>query len=481
MKHIKIDEMSMVFIIGSLLMCLVMQNGFYVFLPLFTFFVLIYFVQQPYKPGVFSLIILQHYLQIAAGVWLCNYIDQDINYNTPSRSTAVTACCIGLTFLVAPIVYVQSKIPKQTFESLKDSVSRFSSQKVMYAYIISFFVASGLGSIAFVFGGLTQVIISFVKVKWILFLLFGYQSILKNENKTIFLVFIALEFVSGFLGFFSEFKTVLYFLIILGVGLIEKLTFKQVFSFLILGVALGFFALAWSGIKSDYRSFLNGGQRSQTVVVEKDEAIDKLIDLSKGVSSESLNNSVVGFLDRLQYTYHFAKTIDRVPEVLPFEYGKNWLASLEFTTTPRLLNPDKPNYEATVKTKKYTGIKYAGAKEGVSFSLGYFPDSYIDFGLYGMMFVLLALGSVYALVYSYLMKNASRNMVFNYATVGAFFMELNALEMDSTYLLGRFFASIVTFVVLVKFFFPYFIRILSAPTLQEMRKKAIVSPDRTEI
>ncbi len=461
MKRIQIDAISWFFIISLLCYSFFIQNGFYVFLPLLTFLVLLYVVQQPYKPGVFSLFIFQHYLQIAAGVWLCNYLDKDINYDTPSRSIATVACCIGLAFLMFPIMYVHNRLPTQTFASLRLSVTRFSSRKVMYAYLISFFVASFLGSVAFAFGGLTQVIFSFVKVKWLLFLLFGYQCILKNENKKLFALFIALEFFTGFLGFFSDFKTVIFFLIILGVSLVEKLDFKYLFFVALLGTGLIFFALGWSAIKTDYRSFLNGGNQTQDVVVERDQAVDKLIDLSKTVNKERLNSSIEGSLDRLQYTYHFAKTIDRVPDILPFEHGKNWLASIEFTTTPRILNPDKPNYEATVKTKKYTGIKYAGRAEGVSFSLGYFPDCYIDFGLYGMMLALLALGTLYAVVYYYLLRRSSDNIIFNYAAAGAFFMELNALEMDSTFLLGRLFASIVTFVVLIKFFFPALVKMLS--------------------
>jgi len=444
-----------------------MNNGFYIFLPLLTVLALLYHLQQPFKPGVFSLIVFQHFLQIAAGVWLCNYLDKDINYDTPSRSVATVASCVGLVFLMLPIVYIHNRMPKQSFASLRNSVSQFSSQKVMYAYIISFFIASSLGSMAFLFGGLTQVIFSFVKVKWLLFLLFGYQCILKNENKKLFFLFVAFEFLTGFLGFFSDFKTVIFFLLILGISLVEKLDFKYIFFMVALGGGLAFFSLGWSAIKGDYRSFLNGGEQSQSVVVEKDQALDKLLDLSKTVNTQTLNGSIVGFLDRLQYTYHFAKTIDRVPEVLPFEYGQNWLASLEFTTTPRIINPNKPTFEATIKTKKYTGIKYAGRLQGVSFSLGYFPDSYIDFGLYGMMLVLLALGTLYAIVYSWLLRKSSDNIVFNYACVGAFFLEFNALEMDSTYLLGRLFASMVTFFVLVKFFFPMLVKMLSHQKTRE--------------
>lgn len=476
LQKIKVDEMSVVFIVAALALCLVLHNGFYIFLPLLTFLALFYFVQQVYKPGVFSLIIFQHYLQIAAGVWLCNYLDKDINYNTPERSTAIVAACIGLVFLMLPVIYFQAKIPRQTLTTLREAVTRFSSRKVMIAYMISFFVASSLGSVAFLFGGLTQVIFSFVKIKWLLFLLFGYQCFLKDENKLIFYAFIGLEFITGFLGFFSDFKTVIFYLIVLAISLIRKLEFKNVAVIIIGGLMLGFLGLAWSAIKGEYRSFLNGGARSQAVVVENDQAINKLVDLSTTVNEQKLNEAVVGFLDRLQYTYHFAKTIERVPEILPFEHGQNWLASLEFTTTPRILNPNKPNYEATVKTKKYTGIKYAGAKEGVSFSLGYFPDSYIDFGLYGMMGMLFSVGLMYGFVFNYLMKNASKNIVFNYSVVAAFFLEFNALEMDSTYLLGRFFATLVTFVFAIKFLFPPLIRYLTAVPKYSIKEESKMQP-----
>ena len=186
-----------------------------------------------------------------------------------------------------------------------------------------------------------------------------------------------------------------------------------------------------------------------------------MVDLSSKANNEGLDGSVQDFLDRLQYTYHFAKTIDRIPAVMPFEYGDNWLRSLEFATTPRILNPNKGTYDATEKTKKYTGLRYAGSAQGASFSLGYFPDSYIDFGIYGMMVVLLGIGMLYMYIYSYLLRKSSKNLVFNYAVVGAFFLEFNALEMDSTYLLGRLLSSMVVFYILIQFFFPWVINYIT--------------------
>ena len=72
------------------------------------------------------------------------------------------------------------------------------------------------------------------------------------------------------------------------------------------------------------------------------------------------------FLYRVQYIFHLAKTMDRVPDILPYEYGGLWWDNISFVLEPRLFFPDKPRYEATRKTTKYTGIQYAGFKQGFS-------------------------------------------------------------------------------------------------------------------
>ena len=467
MKFIKIDEQSSFLLTAVLLGLLLFPNGFYLFLPVATIYLTLYLLQQPYKPAVFSLVAIQHFLQIIAGVWLCNYLGKDIDYNTFSRSTATIAACFGLLFLLAPILYFQSKIPLQSIGSLRNYTNNFSTQKIIFAYLISFFLSTTFGALAFFFSGLTQLLVSLVKIRWLLFLLLGFQCFLKNEKKNIFFAFVLLEFLVGFISFFSDFKTVIYFLVILLLSFVEKLNFKQVFYVIIIGFLLGTFGLYWTNIKGDYRSYLNGGTINQVVNVEKSDALGKLYDLSRNVDNSKLDASAIQMLDRIQYTYHFAKTIDRIPSVLPFENGANWLRSLEFTTTPRFLNPGKPNYDATTKTKFYTGLSYLGSDRGVSFSLGYFADCYIDFGIYGMMFMLMAVGILYGLMYNYFLKNSSKNLVFNYAVVGAFFMEFNALELDSTYLLGRLFSSFITFFLLIKFFFPWLIRYLSKAPKKE--------------
>lgn len=462
MKHIKIDEQSKFLLIAILFSVLFFNNGIYMFLPFAALYVILYYLQQPYRPGVFSVIASYHFVNIIAGVWLCSYLGKNINYRSPSQATAIVACSVGLVFLMWPLIYIQDKIPAQTHLKLRVYAEKFSSEKVMYAYIVSYFITSSLGSAAFGFGGLTQVIFSFVKIKWILFLLFGFICFLKNENKKIFYLFVAFEFLSGFLSFFSDFKTVIFYLAVLTFSLVERLNFKQVFTIVTIGVALGIFGLIWTNIKGDYRSYLNSGSTQQVVGVESNDAFNKLYDLSSRVDDEKLNGSVIQMLDRLQYTYHFAKTIDRMPSVLPFEKGGNWLSSLAYATTPRFLNQGKSIFDATAKVRKYTGLRYLGKEQGVSFSLGYFADCFIDLGLPWMVLILALLGWLYSRIYLYLLKNASKNMLFNYCVVCAFFMEFSALETDSTMLLGRLFSNFLTFFLVIKFFFPWLMNYMSA-------------------
>lgn len=462
-KRILFDQESKAIFFIILFSQLIFLNGFYLFICIAAVYVIFYYLQQPLKPGVFTIIALNHFLQIIAAVWQANSVGKDINFRSPHMGDATVSGCIGLIVMFLPIIYFQNKLPSLSWARLKREADKLSIQNTFNCYLVSFFATNALSAVAFMFGGLTQVIFSLVKIKWFFFLLFGYQSLLKNEKKNTFYFFIALEFVTGFYSFFSEFKTVIYFVGVLLLGLLEVINIKKVIYGGLIGAGLGLFALVWTGIKGQYRSYLNEGSKQQVAAVSKEEALRKLYDLSSGVDEESLNSSQYQLLDRLQYTYHFAKTIEMVPAVIPFQDGRNWMANIEFVTTPRILNPNKPSLDATEKTRKYTGLSYAGRQSGASFSLGYFTECYIDFGLWGMMFPLVLIGLMYGLTYMYLMKNASNNFLFNYSVVGAFFLEFFAFEMDGTYLLGRFLATLVTFVFLIKFFFPWVIKYITIP------------------
>ena len=100
-------------------------------------------------------------------------------------------------------------------------------------------------------------------------------------------------------------------------------------------------------------------------------------------------------------------------------------------------------------------------------------DCYIDFGYYGMFIPLLALGFIFGSTYFYFVRRSSPNFIFNYAVVGAMFMEFNAYEADGTYLMGRLFATLVTFYALKLFFFPWLYNYLKVPVRKNDINKEI--------
>jgi len=467
-KHIFFDGESRIVFFIILIWQFFLPNYIYLIACLLIIFVIVYYLQQPLKPGIFTFIACNHFLQIIGGVWLANYVGKDLNFREPNLSNATLASLAGLIALFAPIFYYQNKLPFLTLDSLKKHAARLSVNKVFNCYLVAFFITSSLSAVAFLIPGITQVIFSLINIKWLFFLLFGFLSMIKKEKRNIFYLFIFIEFASGFYSYFSDFKTVIYFLIVLFATLVRTINIRQLIIGLITAGLLALLALVWTGIKTEYRLFINKGTRQQVTSVSKEEALDKLYALSNGVNEQTLNSSMYQVLDRLQYTYYFAKAISRVPSVLHFTGGRNWLDNVEFATTPRILNPNKPNFDATEKAKKYTGLRLAGRKSGSSFSLGYFAESYIDFGFFGMMLPLFLIGLMYGITYWYFMRNSSSNFLFNFSVVTAFFMEFNGYEMDGTYLLGRFLATLVTFFVLIKVFAPLIIKYISAPKLKDV-------------
>jgi hypothetical protein len=446
------DEFTKLSIVGLVVVQLALANGLYLFLCYAVLFFLMYHLSQPYKPAIFTVVAINHMVQILPGIWLANYLDKDLNYRAIYTERATILSLIGLIFLFAPLMYQQNKIKRLSLNEFKVQASRLSTNRTLNCYLIALAITTVLTGVAFLYAGFTQIILSVVKIKWFFFLLFGYLVFLKKEKKMVFYLLVAFEFFSGFYSFFSEFKTVIYYLAVLLLGFVSTINFKQLAIGAIGLFCLVFLGLMWTSVKNDYRAFLNKGEAKQVTSVSQDDALEKLLELSNESQEKGTEGSTKAFLERLQYTYHFAKALERVPEVIPFQNGANWLDNIEFATTPRFLNPDKPVIDNSAKTTKYTGIRYLGTKQGVSFSLGYFAEFYIDFGQYLMMFGILFLGFVYAKLYKYFLTSSSDNPIFNYALVGAFFFEFANFEIDGTFLTGRLFASIVTFFALTYFF-----------------------------
>ena len=160
--------------------------------------------------------------------------------------------------------------------------------------------------------------------------------------------------------------------------------------------------IVWSAIKTDYRQYLSGGQRAQIVTTGYADNIGKIVELTEKLDARALAAARTKILRRLSYVEFFSLALRNVPSRLNYEGGALWADAIARPFAPRLLFPQKEAIDDSARTRKYTGMDVAGAKEGTSISLGYISEAYIDFGPVMMMAPVFALGLFYGRIYRWL-------------------------------------------------------------------------------
>jgi hypothetical protein len=434
---------------------LAMQNSFYVIAAYAAVLVIIALTWRLYLPNAFTFVMVYHWIQVVAYIFYVNSSwGGDLNLFTQSSGAAFFYSLIGLivmSFTFSKVAYKDLEVSIEVFEEALDKIE---PKKVLYLYLILYIVAGVLSRVAFGFGGLTQVFLNIALLKWAGFVLLGYLSFKKKEYRLFFIIAFLLDFLGGFFSFFSQFKDVFFYTAVIFMTFISRIDFNVSLKAIAVAIVLFYVAVVWTVVKGDYRQFLNAGSGQQEVNVSQGSAFNKLSDLVSAVNKESMNEGVGAFFYRLQYVFHFAKCIDMVPANIPFQQGAVWRQTIEFVAVPRILSPDKGTLDNSIKATKFTGIPFLRAAKGVSFSLGYFADCYVDFGVPGMFLALAVIAFLFAKVYRFLLLKATGNIVINYAIVIAFFVQFSFFEMDGTFMFGRLFTSSIVFLVLKYTLFP---------------------------
>src|SRR4051812_19397097 len=125
-KKIEFDYGAKSFLVLLLISQLFFDNGIYLFCGAISFAVIFSNLQHPYKPSVFTLIFVYHFIQVSAWIWLSNYLGKDINYKSDHSGSAIIAGYIGLVVMFMPIIYFQNKIPPVSLNILRSHAARLS-------------------------------------------------------------------------------------------------------------------------------------------------------------------------------------------------------------------------------------------------------------------------------------------------------------------------------------------------------------------
>jgi hypothetical protein len=430
------------------------SNGAYLYLCLLTLLAIIGTLWRNRRPGVILFAFFMQWTQVVTYVIWMDVNDWAIDRLSPHAGIAIFTSCIGLYVMALVLAVGIRKLPVPTDGAMAYSASLFNEKKLITLYMVSTVFLSGIG---FIFGntsGFAQILVTLSSLKWIFFMLYGFVVVIKKGNRLILYIMILFEFVTGLYSYFSSFKEVILITIILSLTFVRRVRGRQVFYSLMLGCLLSSLLVTWTAIKGEYRQYLNAGNHQQQVNVSREAAFDKIgqqvSDLSWNRYQQAMNMS----LYRLQYIFHLAKTMDRVPSVMPYENGQLWTNNLSYILVPRLLDPNKPIFDASIKTNKYTGMHYSGLKQGASFGLGYFADGYIDFGYVGMMLPLFLLGLLLLVIYRTFYNLTKLNILLRYCLINTGLYTFLAFESDAIYMVGRLLITFLVFWLLGAKVFP---------------------------
>jgi hypothetical protein len=341
---------------------------------------------------------------------------------------------------------------KKSQESAAAIAAQMSVKKLFVACLVAIVAANFLTILGYSLPGLRQPLLALSLLHWVFVYLLTYTVFSRHRGYAALGIIFVIELAVGFLGFFSGFKTVLIVVFIAVMAAPYAMRGVKFRSALAIGAVILALAVVWTGIKKEYRQFLNDGTQQQVVLVSVGDRVDKLMELVSALDGEKLDIAISGFIERLTYVHFFGESIRTVPSRIPFEDGKLWGEAIQVALVPRLINPNKIVLDDSKRTAYYTGNRVAGSEDGASISLGYVAESYIDFGPWLMMPVLFLWGIAVGLSYRILVRSG-RFPLFGYACATiVIFLNASVLESSNTKMVGGLILGLGAMYLVQKYF-----------------------------
>ena len=205
--------------------------------------------------------------------------------------------------------------------------------------------------------------------------------------------------------------------------------------------------LGWTAIKVEYRDAISRGSNTQVVSVGALQQAGILLDLVGELDGAALGDGADQLIDRIAYVDFFAQTMTFVPRIRRHEEGRLWMAAISHVLMPRAFFPGKAPLEPdTIRTERYTGLWLSGPGGGTSIALGTPAESYVDFGVPGMLMPALLFGMLAGFAYAWSIAGSSA--LIDRGLAVAVGLQLANVENSPAKLLGGFLSTFVIAVLL---------------------------------
>ena len=434
-----------------LLLTFLSKNPIESFASIFLLYSIIHLFWKRNLPFVLCFCLVYQWIEIFTSILEANYFNQDLNTTFPETGRLAAWISMGGLFSIMVGLYLSVK--KWQYKTIH--VHLLSSARKLNIRLLYILYGLCVGAniliigLSYLFPSIAQIFVHIINIKTIIYLVISYAFFVNKSYSRLYICITLFEFIMGLYSYFSSFKLVFIVLLISYATSVQRITFKQVLTLVPSFLIVFYILFTWQVVKVDYRSYLNKGDRQQNINVSFQEALSNLYNLAKNSTSKDYAGSIKATFRRLGYLEYSSLTLKRVPDILPYENGKLLLENLNFVFIPRFINPEKGIKDDSKKTSKYTGREFATSLEGSSFSLGYYTEFFIDFGIPGMFIPLLLFAFLVGKIFNRVMR-LPYNLLLRYSIATVVLLPFSAFESDSIYLFGILFWGGLTHIFVFK-------------------------------
>jgi hypothetical protein len=293
----------------------------------------------------------------------------------------------------------------------------WSPRSAFRFFLVTLGIGSFFGYLSTLSESVRQLFLAGSGIQWIGIYLLSYVCLSLKRGFSYLLIASGIEVAIGFTGYFGDFRVLFFVLFVAFASARPKLKFSSVVAITVTAAIALVLSAFWSAVKVDYRKFLNNGSNAQVVLVPLEDRFAFLYDRVSEADAETMERGFDLLVRRISYVDYFGATMNFVPTGRPHENGRMIMAAISHILLPRMFDSDKavlPN--DTAVTLAYTGLPM-GLAPGVSISIGYPGEFYIDFGVIGMMACMSILGFLYGKGNRYLQQHFDSALVSYGATV----------------------------------------------------------------
>ena len=314
---------------------------------------------RPAESPVLFFIFFYQWVQTSISLFAANLRDIPVAEFSGYRGDIEQAIVLSLSGIVALALGARigmgARLARHAEQARIVASSRPLSEWFLL-YLKALAIASFAQAFAWIVPGLSQPLLALASMKWAFFWMLAFASFLDPRSpKLYFIIAFGLEFALGFGGYFSDFKTVIFFSIFAAIASGVRFSPRSIVALGAATILLLVLGVIWTAVKRDYRDFIAGHQKSQVVVTDYYTNVSELWYLVDQLDERKIAIAEKKILLRLSYVEFFSLILNRVPHLLPHEHGALWLDAVSRPLMPRLLFPDKTSIDDFNSHKKIYG------------------------------------------------------------------------------------------------------------------------------